>query len=140
MLGVGGFWRDFLVFDSLYGGFWDEKDEVGLGLFEISGHGSGLLSHGLGFDFGNGGFYWLWVCGFGDGGGGGGSFGFGFGLWGGRMSLGDGGGGGGGGGGGSFGFGFGLWGWKNGFGVGVCGVLVVAVGGLLLLVLPVWVC
>uniref|UniRef100_A0A2N9EU23 Transmembrane protein n=1 Tax=Fagus sylvatica TaxID=28930 RepID=A0A2N9EU23_FAGSY len=45
--------------------------------------------------------------------------------------------GGGGGNGGSFGFGFGLWGWKNGFGVGVCGVLVVAVGGLLL---PVWVC
>ena len=54
------------------------------------------------------GFSWLWVCGFGDGGG-------------------DGGGG---------SFGFGLWGWKNGFWVGVCGVLVVAVSGLLLLVLP----
>ncbi len=60
------------------------------------------------------GFSWLWVCGFGDGGGGGG--------------------------GGSFGFGFGLWGGKSGFEVGVCGVLVVAVGGLLLLVLPVWMC
>ena len=60
MLGVRSFRCDFLVFDSLYGGFWDEKDEVGLGLFEIGGHGSGLLSHGLGFDFGSGFSFDLW--------------------------------------------------------------------------------
>ena len=79
-VGCGGFRHFFLVFDSLYGGFWDEKDKVGLGLFEIGGHGSDLLSHGLGFDFGSGFgfdlwcfgglvflvfwlFSWLWICG-----------------------------------------------------------------------------
>ena len=33
---------------------------MGLGLFEIGGHGSGLLSHGLGFDFGSGFSFDLW--------------------------------------------------------------------------------
>ena len=63
MVGCGGFRRDFLVFDSLYGGFWDEKNEVSLGLFEIGGHGFGLLSHGLGFDFGSGFGFDLWCFG-----------------------------------------------------------------------------
>ena len=45
-------------------GFWVPNWWIGgLCLFEIGGHGSGLLSHGLGFDFGNGFGFDLWCFG-----------------------------------------------------------------------------